>query len=234
MAFRTSDKDPLAAKFDLRRASLGESTLAPLCLRALERLIDWAQHKRKEELHFQYRNQEVDFWDRADREKYSLEPGNFDTSGLADDSAEVLRAYQVKLRELDTGEPLPVGIAMSLSVLGSIARAAHCDNNGSRQRVKAVELDASAGEPRSICVGTRFSFDLDQWAATLVGRSTVASQAFGCFRVFRDTTHGSGGGHYWSIWCPSCKPSTGQRVRQSRTRIRRRWLEHALDLQARR
>jgi hypothetical protein len=205
VASRTSDKCALAAQ----KASLRESPLAPLCLPALERVIDWSQ--------------ETHFCD-----------GIADTDGVQQAAAEVLRALQGKLRELDTGEPLPVGVAMSLSGLGWIARSAHLDVHGSERKVKAIELKAAAGEPRTICIGTSFIFDLPEWAAEVVGRSTVESHAFGCFRVFPDTTHGGGGGHYWSMWCPSCKPSVGQRRRQWRTRIKRRWIDHAVELHARR
>jgi hypothetical protein len=212
---RTSDTHRREAKYAAQKASLSESPLAQLCLPALERVIDWSQH--------------------LDRQKHALiAPGIVDTRGLEKAAAEVLGAYQAKLRELDTGEPLPVGIAMSLWTLGSIARAAHHDGHGSRQKVKLIELEASAGEPRSICIGKSFAFDLPEWAAEVVGQSIVESHAFGCFRVFCDTSHARGGGTYWSMWCPNCKPSAGQRRRHWRTRIKRRWIDHAVELHARR
>ena len=226
-----------SAKYALQKASLRQSPLAPLCLPSLESLIDWAQHGSKEDLSRQYRNREVDFWDAADREKYPFTPpGIVDVSGLQAAADEALRAYQVKLRELESDKPLPVGMAMSLSGLAALARQAYLEvqGPGHQREVKVIELEASAGDPRTICVGTSFAFDLPEWAAEVVGRSSVESHAFGCFRVFRDTTHGSDGGRYWSMWCGICKPSAGQRGRQWRTRIKRRWIEHALELHARR
>jgi hypothetical protein len=66
------------------------------------------QHRHREELYLRYRNGEVKFWDATDRGRYSLDRGGFDAAGLEEDAAEVLRASQTKLRELDTGEPLPL------------------------------------------------------------------------------------------------------------------------------
>jgi hypothetical protein len=125
---------------------------------------------------------------------------------------------------------------MSLWELNSLARVAHYDCHGSQQMLKLAELKASAGEPRTICVGTSFSFDLPLWAAEKLVKpeeSTVKSGAPGCFRIFRDTTHAAGGGNYWSMWCPEHAPDTGQRLRQWRNLIRNRWLDYAHQVRAR-
>jgi hypothetical protein len=215
---RTSDTHPLAPQYALQRASLRESPLAPLCLPALERLVDYSQHRHKEAHHAQYNLPHL---------------GEPDEIGLASAAAEVLRCYQIKLAELESADPLPVGIAISLWKLGSLARYAHFFVRCRKWEIKEIELEASKGKPRAICVGTSFTFSLPAPAAEVFGKSTVETDAFGCFRIFPDTTHSTGGGSYWSVWCGNCAPNTGQVLRSWRTRITQRWVDHALELRAR-
>jgi hypothetical protein len=228
---RTNDTRPAAArlhpfapKYATQKEELRESPLAPLCLESLERLVDYSQHLHREAV---YADDDL-------REVHSLErPGPLDVTGLETAAEQVLRCVQIKLAELENTD-LEAGTMWALVHTQRLARQAHFEPHGSQARVKEVELKAANGLPLAICTGTGFKYTLPSPAAEVLNRSQIESAAPGCHRIFRDTTHATGGGTYWRNWCPDCAPETGQRVRYWRRTISRRWIDYADEILKRR
>ena len=189
---RTNDIRPSDEQWARLRTSAKWSLLANRCLPELERLIDFARDLESE-----------------------VAPNR---RGVNEAAATVLHAYHAKLREFE-GIRLDPGVAAALYMTAALARSALHDEHGSRRKVKEVELEAAKGHPLAICVGTEYEVDPRKRAAEVMGRKQPRSSAFGCYRVFPDTTHASGGGHYWSRWCPNCAPASRQRLRKACKRL---------------
>ncbi len=112
------------------RESIGETPLSHRCRPALERLVQYSALRYAGEL--------------------GLKTEALDPAELADSACEALREYHAHLREMDVGEPLDAGAAMSLWRIAAVARAALRDRTGLLSEVKRMELEACGDDPRSI------------------------------------------------------------------------------------
>jgi hypothetical protein len=147
---------------------------------------------------------------------------------------ERLPAHNARSKNRDGSVTRLPHLALALVRVQRLARQAHLEQRGSRQEVKAIELEAANGQPRTICTGTNFHIDLPSWAADVLRRSEVESAALGCLKIFRDTTRANGGGNYWRSWCADCAPNTGHKLRWWRTEISRRQTDYATQILKRR
>jgi hypothetical protein len=190
VAGRKSDQDrkEIAEKHAKLRKNLGSSILAADCLPSLARLFDFA-------------NDEV-----AERA-----PSH---QGLEDAAREVLHCAHLKLRELESADPLEPGLALSLHSTLWAARRALNELYGRPGDVKTIELEASGQQPRAICVGASIRVHL--WTG-----EAPSTHAFGCFRVFSDTVQTQR--HMWRFWCDEHKPSKAQRPRAWEREMLRRY-----------
>jgi hypothetical protein len=178
------------------RAGLADTILGSRCLNACQRLFDYSVDLRDDPVpHVQ---------------------------GLREASEEVILWTQRELAALLSDEPLPPAVAFQLHTWQWLARRAHLEQHGRQCDVKTYEVAVTDGAPLAICMGTNISLDVSSYrrVAASRGKTNVVTAAFGCFRVFPDTTQTSR--RMWRPWCDRCTPNTGQKRRAWKAEMRRR------------
>src|SRR5262249_10662361 len=98
-----------------------------------------------------------------------------------------------------------------------LARRAYTERTGDWRSVKKLELDASGGAPRAICVGSVVRIPVPAHISGLRDLSHLQVPDYGCFFLFPGTTQRER--KRWRIWCDAHP----QRTTNSK-RARRRWL----------
>ena len=87
--------------------------------------------------------------------------------------------------------------------------------------LKAIEFDASHGSPLAVCGIKSVEVAIPDFAARNGKTKVRTGGLVACHhRTFADTTHATGGGNYWRVWCPACAQNTGQIGRKTRREIR--------------